>query len=261
VLALANVTPSTTRAYTATFPLGLAVEAELDKSNGDAIAVNAYSSSIAVAANNLTTGHYAYLASNIFSPTYDIATNDFSVDDSGNVDATTFKTPHGTYVRTTGSSGTTRISYATLTAAPVFEDSGEGRLVNGRGYVTLDPALADVIDKHRSYRVFLTPDGDSNVLYVTQKSSAGFLVCESRGGRSTLSFDYRIIAKPVDDDAQRLAVAPSDRVPDVAQRPLRAEHPATTQRPLDPFARLRAHVGAVRYGRELRAAEKIETVP
>jgi hypothetical protein len=109
--------------------------------------------------------------------------------------------------------------------------------------------------------VFLTPDGDSNVLYVTQKSPAGFLVCESRGGRSTLSFDYRIIAKPVDDDAQRLAVAPSDRVPDVAQRPLRAEHPATTQRPLDPFARLRAHVGAVRYGRELRAAEKIETVP
>jgi hypothetical protein len=60
----------------------------------------------------------------------------------------------------------------------------------------------------RAYHVFVTPEGDCKGLYVTQKSPAGFVVRELQGGRSTLTFDYRIVAKPLDDDGRRLALAP-----------------------------------------------------
>jgi hypothetical protein len=142
-----------------------------------------------------------------------------------------------------------------------MEDSGEGQLVNGRGYVKLDAALSDVIDNHNAYRVFLTPEGDSNGLYVTQKSPAGFVVREARGGRSTLSFDYRIIAKPVDDDAQRLALAPPRPHPDLRQGNLHAGRAAAAQESLDPFARLRSRVGPATFARERNAARAIETAP
>jgi hypothetical protein len=52
--------------------------------------------------------------------------------------------------------------------------------------------------------VFLTPQGDCNGLYVAQKSSAGFEVRELRGGRSSLTFDYRIVAKPLHDRSTKL---------------------------------------------------------
>ncbi|HEY7980612.1 MAG TPA: hypothetical protein VID19_03945, partial [Candidatus Eremiobacteraceae bacterium] len=51
---------------------------------------------------------------------------------------------------------------------------------------------------------FVTPDGDNNGLYVTGKSAHGFIVREARGGRSTLAFDYRIVAKPIDENGARL---------------------------------------------------------
>jgi hypothetical protein len=44
--------------------------------------------------------------------------------------------------------------------------------------------------------VFITPEGGSNRLYVVNKTAAGFEVHENRGGRSTLAFSYRIVAKP-----------------------------------------------------------------
>ena len=40
----------------------------------------------------------------------------------------------------------------------------------------------------------MTPNGDTNGLYVAMRTPTGFVVRETRGGRSTLSFDYRIVA-------------------------------------------------------------------
>jgi hypothetical protein len=260
MLALANATPSNTQAFTPyglTFPYAIAAEAEPDQTNGGAVAVEAVSNSIPLEAYNPTTGYYVELD----LAGYDISAQNFKVDTSGNVTATSLATNSGSYVRTTGSSGTTRKSYSAQTAAPVMEDSGEGQLVNGRGYVKLDAALSDVIDNHNAYRVFLTPEGDSNGLYVTQKSPAGFVVREARGGRSTLSFDYRIIAKPVDDDAQRLALAPPRPHPDLRQGNLHAGRAAAAQESLDPFARLRSRVGPATFARERNAARAIETAP
>jgi hypothetical protein len=43
--------------------------------------------------------------------------------------------------------------------------------------------------------VFLTPNGDSEGLYVAGKTATGFEVREQGGGTSNISFDYRIVAK------------------------------------------------------------------
>ena len=51
-------------------------------------------------------------------------------------------------------------------ADPVVEDFGEGTLAQGKATVELDPDFAGLLQGAK-YRVFLTPDGDCNGLYVT----------------------------------------------------------------------------------------------
>ena len=113
------------------------------------------------------------------------------------------------------------VSYAPSESQPSMEDFGQAQLVGGRAFVRIDTAFANVIDKNTDYLVFITPEGDSRGLYVTQKSAAGFEVRENGGGRSNLSFDYRIVAKPFGDDSRRLpTVEMSDR-PAAAPKPPR----------------------------------------
>jgi hypothetical protein len=87
-------------------------------------------------------------------------------------------------------------SYGTSSATPTLEDAGESQLVAGSAYVRLDAQLAGAIDPREGYFVLITPEGDTNGLYVSQRSATGFLVRESRGGRSSAPFAYRIVAHP-----------------------------------------------------------------
>ena len=95
-------------------------------------------------------------------------------------------------------------SYVPAQSAPTMEDSGEARLQNGYTHVSLDSAFANVIDQRASYLVFITPEGDSNGVYVTHKSASGFDVHENRGGRSSIAFSYRLVAKPYGVSSPRL---------------------------------------------------------
>jgi hypothetical protein len=121
----------------------------------------------------------------------------------------TLTTSGGTYVRTSGSNGAAMLEYTGRTTTPQVEDVGEAQLANGRAYVAIDARLAQTIDPRVAYHVFVTPEGDCNGLYVTQKSPAGFAVRELRGGRASLAFEYRIVAKPVGENGVRLATAPA----------------------------------------------------
>jgi hypothetical protein len=104
-----------------------------------------------------------------------------------------------------GCSRTRRVaSYAPRESMPSMEDIGEGQLVAGEAHVRLDPAFANVIDRHASYVVFVSPEGESRGLYVTRKSLAGFTVLENAGGHSTIPFGYRIVARPYGVSAARL---------------------------------------------------------
>jgi hypothetical protein len=75
-----------------------------------------------------------------------------------------------------------------------FEDFGAGQLENGTAAVALDPTFAETVNGASDYHVFLTPEGDCRGLYVSSKTASGFEVRELGGGRSTVAFDYRIVA-------------------------------------------------------------------
>ena len=101
-------------------------------------------------------------------------------------------------------SGRSVVSYAPTQSLPSIDDFGEASLQNGYAYVHLDEAFSNVVDHNASYLVFITPEGDSRGLYVTQKTAQGFVVRENMGGHASLTFDYRIVAKPFGEQGQRL---------------------------------------------------------
>ncbi len=85
-----------------------------------------------------------------------------------------------------------------------MEDFGTGELKLGVAMVKIDPAFAETVSPDASYHVFITPNGDAEALYVINKTATGFEVRESKGGTSSLTFDYRIVAKRRGYEAQRL---------------------------------------------------------
>ena len=84
--------------------------------------------------------------------------------------------------------------YAVQSSENWIEDFGSGALVNGVARVNIDPQFARTVTADASYHVFLTPNGDCEGLYVTQKSAGSFEVHELKGGQSNVQFDYRIVA-------------------------------------------------------------------
>lgn len=76
-----------------------------------------------------------------------------------------------------------------------FEDFGTIRLRNGRAFVRIDKMFAQTANVDILYKVFLTPNGNTRGLYVIKKTAATFEVRENGGGRSNVTFDYRIVAK------------------------------------------------------------------
>ena len=85
-----------------------------------------------------------------------------------------------------------------------FEDFGSGTLSNGAATIVLDPTFAQTVNTGTEYHVFLTPNGDSKGLYVSQKTATSFDVREQGGGISSIAFDYRIVAKRVGYENIRL---------------------------------------------------------
>ena len=78
----------------------------------------------------------------------------------------------------------------------LFQDSGTGKLVNGRAIITLHPILSEniLVDKEHPLKVFVQLEGDCNGVYVTNKSATGFEVVELANGTSDVAFSYSIIA-------------------------------------------------------------------
>ncbi len=95
-------------------------------------------------------------------------------------------------------------TYAMQSPENWMEDFGSGTLQSGVAVVNIDPAFEETVSQSADYHVFITPNGDSKGLYVSRKSAGSFEVHESSGGTSSLSFDYRIVAKRRGYEAQRL---------------------------------------------------------
>jgi hypothetical protein len=127
--------------------------------------------------------------------------------------------------------GSYRRLYALESPESWFEDFGSAEIEDGRAHVELDPDFASVVQLD-DYHVFLTPEGDSNGLYVGSKGRTGFEVREQQGGTSSLSFSYRVVARRKQVQEERLERFERVDVP----RPIPAETvPAATEVPEAPI--------------------------
>jgi hypothetical protein len=124
-------------------------------------------------------------------------TGEFFVDGSGDGNFSGSVTASGGFKTVIIAHGGEKLAASVpVTPQATMEDTGTARLVGGEGEVRFDSAFASTIDARRGYQIFLTPDGDTRGLYVAQKYEGGFVVREVEHGRSSLWFDYRIVARP-----------------------------------------------------------------
>ncbi len=111
------------------------------------------------------------------------------------------------------SKGQRVLAYASESATATIDDVGTARMLDGVANVAISPDFAAVMDRNETYYVFLTPLGDTHGLYVSSKTASAFQVHETAGGRSSLAFDYRIVAHPIDAKNDRLPLAPRSMMP------------------------------------------------
>jgi hypothetical protein len=97
--------------------------------------------------------------------------------------------------------GSHRLLYCMESPELWFEDFGSAKLRRGRATLTLND-FANVIATG-DYRVFLSPEGDCNGLYVARKRRAAFEVRELGGGTSSVAFSYRIVGRRKDIKRRR----------------------------------------------------------
>jgi hypothetical protein len=120
-----------------------------------------------------------------------------------------------------------------------FEDFGRAELREGRAEVTLDPDFVAVAQVGTDYHVFVTAEGESNGLYVTNRTNSSFAVVEQQGGASDISFSFRVVTRRRDLESERLPVVETpeatterEQVQDAwASIPLPSWPPETSQWP------------------------------
>jgi hypothetical protein len=109
-------------------------------------------------------------------------------------------------------------TYSVQSTENWYEDAGSATLVNGVVHVELESTFSQTVNTEVAYQVFLTPGGDSEGLYVTNKTATGFDVHEQHGGHSNIPFDYRIMAKRAGHETERLEEVTAQEQKQAARR-------------------------------------------
>ncbi|MGL5891866.1 MAG: hypothetical protein ACRC3B_18380, partial [Bacteroidia bacterium] len=87
----------------------------------------------------------------------------------------------------------------------LFQDFGQGQLVNGRAVIVLDPNFTKniTVSEQHPLRVIIQLEGDCKGVYVANKTATGFEVIELQGGTSAVNFTWFVTANRADAvDAQ-----------------------------------------------------------
>ncbi|HEX2662847.1 MAG TPA: hypothetical protein VHM93_08440 [Candidatus Acidoferrum sp.] len=135
----------------------------------------------------------------------------FSVDANGNLNVSGNLVVSGTKSSTAKLQNGREVAlYAVESPENWFEDFGSAELKSGVAWVPLDASFAEATNAAVMYHVFLTPNGDSNGLYVARKTATGFEVREHGGGGSNVAFDYRIVIRRRGYEAIRMAEVQRD---------------------------------------------------
>lgn len=83
----------------------------------------------------------------------------------------------------------------------LFQDYGQGQLVNGRAHIVIDPIFARniVVNAQHPLRVFVQLEGNCQGVFVENKTGNSFDVTELNGGTSNTAFSYTIVANRADE--------------------------------------------------------------
>jgi hypothetical protein len=122
------------------------------------------------------------------------------------------------------SDGSLRRMYALESPESWFEDLGRAEIVEGRAQVDLDDEFAAMVQTD-DYHVFLTPEGETQGLYVSARRPDEFEVREQQGGTGNLTFSYRIVARRGDIEAGRLQRIEPPAAQAESLRPKSSERP------------------------------------
>ncbi|AIJ38207.1 hypothetical protein [Flavobacterium psychrophilum] len=93
-----------------------------------------------------------------------------------------------------------RVMFCPEAPEVLFEDYGIGKLNDGEVYIILDEILANSlkVDNKHPLKVFIQLEGDSNGVFVSEKSINGFKVKEVNNGKSNISFSWHIVGNRAD---------------------------------------------------------------
>jgi hypothetical protein len=135
----------------------------------------------------------------------------FSVDAAGNLNISGNLYVAGSKSSTVQlKSGREVALYAVESPENWFEDFGSAELKSGVAWVPLESSFGEATNVALAYHVFLTPNGDSNGLYVARKTPTGFEVREQGGGSANIAFDYRIVVRRRGFESVRMAEVQHD---------------------------------------------------
>lgn len=118
------------------------------------------------------------------------------------------------------------IMFAVESPEILFQDFGSSKLTNGKAYIKIDPILSKniVVDQNHPLKVFIQLEGDCNGVYVTNKTSEGFMVKELKNGNSNVNFSYQLVATRInrtDAEGNILSKHEDVRLP-IAPRPIQS---------------------------------------
>lgn len=108
----------------------------------------------------------------------------------------------------------TRALYALESPEVWFEDFGAALLVDGKATVVFESIFAETVNLKEDYHVFVTPlCQEPALLFVTSKTGASFTVQGVTLGNqpSSCDFDYRVVAKRLGYENERLEPAPTNK--------------------------------------------------
>ena len=94
-----------------------------------------------------------------------------------------------------------RVIYCPESPEITLQDSGSGKLVNGKAIIDIDDVISKNISVNKKHplKVFIQLEGDCNGVYVTDKSNKSFTVKELQNGSSNTQFSWFIIAVRADE--------------------------------------------------------------
>jgi hypothetical protein len=122
---------------------------------------------------------------------------------------------------------TIRLMYDMQSPDVWCEDFGTGQVTSGKAEIAIAKDFASAVDL-ANYHVFVTPhDPVTKGLAVTARQADKFVVQEIAGGTGTLTFSWRLVARPKGQKAARMPdyQVPSFPIPDPATFPTPPQPP------------------------------------